>query len=145
MDIITLLGGVAVLVTAVALGAVVHESFHMVVLRAIGVPFDVNWLPGGASGLLDVGLFKPLATVTPRRVPGTTPVWGLRLAALAPLAMATPMGLVLAGVVPDPTAPGNLYLALATVGWFGSALPSPRDFSLFWRAGRVVAGDDHAV
>ncbi|PSP36871.1 hypothetical protein BRC66_07920 [Halobacteriales archaeon QH_2_66_30] len=46
--------------------------------------------------------------------------------------------MVPAGVLPDPLA-GPAPVVAATVAWLGCALPSPRDFSLFWGADQVVA------
>jgi hypothetical protein len=77
--------------------------------------------------------------VTPREIPEElSPTW-LRVAALAPLTLALPPLLVLAGVLPDPLRSGDVLLAAATVAWFGCALPSPQDFSLFWYPRRAVA------
>lgn len=138
MDLTATVAAVGVLLATVALGLLVHETAHMLALRAFGVPFEVEWFPEGALG--GGPLLAPLATVTPCEVRPTTSVFGLRLASLAPLAMALPMVLVLGGVVPDPVATGDANLAAATVGWLSTSLPSPQDFSSFWHAGETVRG-----
>lgn len=133
-----LLAGLALVLT-LGLGTVAHEGSHALVLYALGVPFDVSWLPDREGGLaLGAGLSGKWASVTPRTLPADLPSWGLRVSALAPLALAAPMALVLAGVLPDPVGMGNLPLAAAALGWFGCALPSPRDFSLVWHAERAI-------
>ena len=128
------------LVTSLVLGTVAHELAHAVVLRTLGVPFDVEWLPRrGETGTTAAAFFGRWATVTPRRLPVDLPPRGLRVAALAPLVLATPMALVLLGVLPDPTSTGNLPLVAATIAWFACALPSPQDFSLVWHAEAAIA------
>jgi hypothetical protein len=52
--------------------------------------------------------------------------------------MATPLVLVLSGVLPDPARAGNQYLTAAMIGWLACAVPSPQDFSLFWYAERAL-------
>ena len=139
-----LLAGGALLL-ALGVGTVAHEFAHALVLRALGVPVDVRWLPDrGDSGPATAGFAGRWATVTPRRLPADLPPRGLRLAALAPLAMATPMALVLLGVLPDPVATGNLPLIAATIAWFACALPSPQDFSLAWHAEAARAAGSRA-
>lgn len=130
------------LVATLALGTAAHEFAHAVVLRSFGVPVEVTWFPDRA-GSLGAGavLSSRWATATPLSIPPTLPPWALRLAALAPFALATPMALVLLGVLPDPTLVGNPALVAATLAWFACALPSPQDFSLFWYAESVIAGD----
>lgn len=138
---VLLAGGVLFLTLLV--GIVAHELSHAVVLRRLGVPFDVAWLPDRDSPeSVRAGTFGRWATVTPRTLPPDLSPRGLRVAALAPLVLATPMALILVGVLPDPIQSGNLPVVAATVAWFGCALPSPQDFSLFWHAERAI--DDHA-
>lgn len=128
------------LLLALGVGTVAHESAHALVLWVLGVPFDVRWLPDRReTSPAGAGFPGRWATVTPRSLPADVPPWGLRVAALAPLAMATPMALVLVGVLPDPVQTGSPPLAAAAVAWFACALPSPRDFSLFWHAEGAVA------
>ena len=134
-----LLAGGALLLTLAA-GIVVHEFSHALVLRALGVPFDVAWLPDrGRSDAMGAGALGRWASVTPRALPRDLSPWGLRVAALAPLALATPMALIVLGILPDPVQTGNLPLVAATLAWFGCALPSPQDFSLVWHAEAAIA------
>ena len=134
-----LLAGGVLLVT-LGIGTVAHELAHGLVLRALGVPFDVEWLPDGdGSTQVRAGFLGRWASVTPRRLPPDLSPWGLRFSALAPLALVAPMGLVLAGVLPDPTSTGNLPLVAATIAWFACALPSPQDFSLVWHAEAAIS------
>lgn len=136
-----LVGAAGVLLAALGVGTTAHELAHVAVLRALGVPSEVTVFPRrGAPAELDHGVSRPLATVTPRAAPGSVTAGKLRLAAIAPLALATPLVLVLLGVLPDPLASGDRFLAAATVGWFGCALPSPQDFSLFWHPERAFDG-----
>ena len=134
-----LLAGGALLLTLTA-GIVVHELSHAIVLRALGVSFEVTWLPDrGGSDAMGASAFGRWASVTPQRLPADLAPWGLRVAALAPLALAAPMALILLGVLPDPIQTGNLPLVAATLAWFGCALPSPQDFSLVWHAEAAIA------
>lgn len=136
---IDLLGAAAVLVTTICVGTVAHELTHAMALRALGIPYDLTWLPGHESpGRLGAGISKTWATVTPMSIPTGVPPNGLRLAAVAPLVLATPLLLVLVGVLPDPVESGDLLLVAATVAWFGCALPSPQDFSMFWYPERAM-------
>lgn len=138
-----LLAGGALLL-ALSIGVVAHELSHAAVLRALGVSFDVSWLPDrGAPESVRAGAFGRWAAVTPRSLPPELSPRGLRLAALAPLVLATPMALILLGALPDPIQSGNLPLVAATLAWFGCALPSPQDFSLFFHAEAAIA--EHAA
>lgn len=132
-----LLAAGLVLVLAVCAGTVLHELLHAGVLRAAGVPFEIQWLPEGDGGL--AGPLGPLASVRLRAIPADLPAWQLRAASLAPLALAAPLLAVPAGAVPDPFAADAVVLQAAVVGWMACALPSPADFSLVWRADDVVA------
>lgn len=143
MEPIVLLGAAVVLLATIGVGIVAHELSHAAVLHAIGIPYEIRWFPGrNADGHFGIGVFQSWATVTPRRIPRESPVWGLRLSAIAPLVLASPFALVLVGVVPDPLEVSNVFVAAITVAWFGCALPSPQDFSVFWHAERALA--DHA-
>lgn len=129
-----------VLLATVGVGTVAHELCHAAVLRAFGVPYDVAWgVRGDGAGRFGGGLAGTWATVTPRDLPRGLSPWVLRLAALAPFALAAPAVLVPLGVLPDPLAAADPALAAATVAWLGCALPSPRDFSLFWHAADAIA------
>lgn len=133
-----LLAGGALLLT-LGVGTVAHEFAHVLILRALGVPFDLDWLPDRVDADPAAASFSGRwATVTPRAIPADLPPWGLRVAALAPLALATPMALVVAGVLPDPIGTGNLAIVAVSLAWFACALPSPQDFSLFWHAEAAI-------
>lgn len=135
-----LLAGVVALVLAVVVGTVVHEFAHAAVLRALGVPASIEWLPADDErGPLRAGVAGRWATVRPHALPADVPAWGLRLSAIVPLAMAVPLALVAAGAVPDPVRTGHLAVQLGFAGWLACALPSPGDFALFWNAEAVVA------
>lgn len=140
MEPIELVGAGAVLLVAVAAGTVAHELSHAVVLTAFRVPYRIEWLPAREeAGLLRAGISGGWASVTPRSIPSGLAPWRLRLAALAPLALASPFALVLAGVAPDPFATGAVHLQAATIGWLACAIPSPADFSICSRARRAIA------
>jgi hypothetical protein len=129
-----------VLLVTVVVGVIAHETAHAIVLRAFDIEYDVDVHPTDTVSGTELPLVRPLVTVTPRpRSPSLSSV-GVRLAAIAPLTLAAPFLLVLAGVVPDPLAVGNPVVAAATVGWAGCAIPSPQDFSVFWHGNRTPTG-----
>lgn len=139
MGPVELTGAGVVLLVTLGVGTVAHELTHVLVLRTLGVAYDVEWRPQRQNeDVFGLDVHRALASVTPRAIPEDLPPWGLRLAAVAPFGLATPAVLILVGVLPDPIASGNAYLAAATVGWLGFALPSPQDFSLFWHAERAI-------
>lgn len=129
----------ALLVTLVA-GLIAHELSHALALRLAGVPCRVRVLPSrdGSNRFLAAG-GRPLATVTPAGSAPDLAAWQLRAAAMMPLCLLAPIGLVAIGVIPDPFAAGNLPLQLATVAWLGCAIPSPVDFSQLWYPDRAMA------
>lgn len=129
---VALLGTGGVLVAALVAGIIVHESSHVIVLQALGIPYEIVWFTGDAG----LAMARPLVSVDPRPPTTLEASIGLRLAAIAPLTLAIPLALVLIGVLPDPLAMGNPYLTAATVGWAACALPSPQDFSVFWYGDR---------
>lgn len=130
-----------VLVGTLVVGTVAHELTHAAVLRTLGVRYELNWLPDEDSAeRFGTGLFATWATVVPVSYPRDCPPWGLRLAAVAPVALATPLLLIPAGVVPDPVATGDLVGSAVVVAWLACAIPSPQDFSQFWHARRVLDG-----
>lgn len=137
--VVEVAGAGGVLVAALVVGTVAHELTHASALRALGVPYELEWLPAHEStGLVGAGLRGSWATVSPRSIPPGVPTWGLRIAAVAPFVLATPLLLVLLGVLPDPVRTGDPFLTAATVAWFACALPSPQDFSLFWHADQAI-------
>lgn len=135
----SLVAAAVVLAGAVGVGVAAHELLHAAVLRAAGVPVVVRLRPGESG----TGVSGSLASVRMERVPPGVAPWQLRLAALAPLALAFPFGAVVAGVVPDPIA-GDLFVQLALVGWLACALPSPDDFSIVFHAEQVIRDRGHA-
>jgi hypothetical protein len=136
MEPTELLGAGGILLLTVVVGTVFHELTHVLSLRAIGVPYRVEWFTRrrNTDGL-DVTV--PLATVTPVQVPGDRNV-GLRISAMAPLLLVSPLVAVVLGYLPDPFASGNVYLLSMTIGWVACALPSPQDFAVFWYPDRVL-------
>lgn len=140
MQATVLLAALIALGVTVCLGVIVHELAHALVLHSVGVPYEITWLPGRyESDQYSAGLVGAWAAVTPTHVSEKTPKWGIRLSALAPLLLTIPFWLILAGIIPDPIASGNLILTAVTIGWAACALPSPQDFSVFWYANRAVA------
>ncbi len=140
---VVLLGAGFVLVAAVVVGTVAHELAHAVVLRALEIPYRIEWLPDrNESGLFRAGLTGRWATVSPCGVPRGLSPWRLRVAALAPLILATPLALTLLGVLPDPFRTGNPYAGAAAIGWLACALPSPQDFSVVWYAECAIARNE---
>lgn len=138
--LVTLAAAGLALLAAVAVGTVAHELSHAVVLSALGVPFEIDWLPGREDrGLLAAGATGTWATVSPTRVPGHGAAWRLRAAALTPLVLATPLALALVGALPDPMQSGDPVSQAAAIGWLACAIPSPQDFSLVWYAERALA------
>ena len=137
-----LLGAGLVLVTALVAGTVAHELSHAVALRAFGVPYVMEWLPNRHdAGLVRASISGGWATVRPKNIPRELPSWSLRVAALMPLLLATPLALVGLGAVPDPSQAASAYPMAATVGWLACAIPSPQDFSLVWYAERAIANE----
>jgi hypothetical protein len=120
-----------VLAVTLLAGILAHESAHVAVLHASGIRYEVSWHPDRRAAGTDLAIASPLATVTPRPVSPRGSQRAVRVAAIAPLALATPLSLVVLGVVPDPLASGDPYMAAVTVGWAACALPSPQDFAVF--------------
>jgi hypothetical protein len=104
-----------------------------------GVPFEMSWLPKRPrTGLLRASITGNWAAVRPRAIPREFQPWQLRVAAMMPLLLATPLVLVGLGVIPDPSASGNPYEPAVAIGWLACALPSPQDFSLLWYAEQAL-------
>ena len=136
---VEIVGAALVLVVAVVAGTIVHELSHAVALRAFGVTYEFEWLPGRDGGsVVAASLTGGWARVHPRAVPSGLSPSRLRIAALMPLLLATPLVLALLGVVPDPLQAGDTYASAAFIGWLACALPSPQDFSLVWHADREL-------
>lgn len=142
MPPIELLAAAVALLATVSAGVVVHEFAHALTLRAFSVPYRVDVLPGERDGTLRGSAMGGLASVTPIAVPPDLEPWRLRVAAMAPLALLAPFGLVAAGVVPDPFATGDAVRQAVAVGWLACALPSPSDFALLWHARDALGTTD---
>lgn len=141
-----LVAAAACLLGTAVLGVLAHELSHAVVLRLGGVGCRLSLLPGreAARGYM-AGLRGPLARVTPTTMPEGLPPWRLRAAAMAPLTLALPFGLVLVGTVPDPFAGGAPSVQAAALAWLGCSLPSPRDFSLLFYPEAAMASERPAA
>jgi hypothetical protein len=123
----------------VVVGTIAHELSHAFALRVFGVPFEISWLPERSrTGLLRASIAGGWAVVSPRAIPPDLQPWRLRVAAMMPLLLATPLALVGFGVIPDPFVSGNPYAVAVAIGWLACALPSPQDFSLLWHADQAV-------
>ncbi|WP_049926963.1 hypothetical protein [Halopiger goleimassiliensis] len=125
------------LALAVAIGLLVHEGTHALVLRLARIEYGVSLFPGRSKGVLGLLASCPWAAVHPRPA-GEVPPWKLRLAALAPLAMGLPvLVFVGSGTVSLETPLGTAV----TIGWLGCAIPSPQDFSVAFYAHRRLEAD----
>jgi len=130
----TLIGAGCALALAVAVGLVAHEWAHATVLRLAHVEYSITYGPGRSDGIVALVTTHPWAVVVPQPT-GDEPAWFLRLAALAPAALAAPVfGLGLAGYVTVDTP----VVAAAAIGWLACALPSPQDFSVAFYADRLL-------
>lgn len=139
MESIHLAGAVVVFLVMLGVGTVAHELAHATVLRALDIPYELEWFPDSdGQANLNGGLLGAWATVTPQSLSRDVPAWGLQLSAIAPLALTAPVFLMIVGVIPDPLASGNVIYVTLVLAWLGCALPSPQDFSLFWHADQVI-------
>jgi hypothetical protein len=149
MDPLQLLSAVAVLAGTLCFGTVAHECAHAAALRAAGIDCEMQWLADwDAVGVLRASVLGTWASVTPRGDLDQASPLGLRVAALAPLALVTPFALVAVGVLPDPTASGDPRALAAALAWMACALPSPQDFSVVWyaeQAAETYANDSSAT
>lgn len=145
MQLISVLGIMVALLVTACIGIIVHELSHAVVLHFLGIPYQIEWFPAGSGGrYFGVWVFGTWASVTPRRIPRTAPIWGIRLSAIAPFVLLFPFVLVIAGLLPDPLSEGNVAFTAVAIVWLGCALPSPQDFSVFWYADRALSEYTHA-
>lgn len=129
-----------VFVGTLIIGILLHELSHALALRLTGVPYRIEFLPDyNRAGEFRMGVRTQVARVTPMGGPDDLSSWHLRAAAMMPLCLVVPFGLVLIGVVPDPFAVGNLSLELATIAWLACSVPSPGDFSLLLYPERAIA------
>ena len=130
-----------VLLLSVSFGILLHELAHAFVLQLLGIPYEIAWLPGRGEWTRLYGVFSGTwAVVTPISVSRNTPSWGLRVAAIAPLLLALPLMLIVAGLVQDPLSTGNVFTTVGILGFSACAIPSPQDFSVFWYADRALEG-----
>ncbi len=124
------------------MGTITHELSHAFALRVFGVSFEMEWLPDRErTGLLRASIAGGWASVRPRALPRSLQPWRLRVAAMMPLLLVTPLALVAFGVVPDPFTSENPYQTAVAIGWLACALPSPQDFSLLWYAEQAIEED----
>lgn len=137
MQPLDVLGATLLVLVTVGIGITIHELSHAAVLRSLHIPYEIQWFPG-QRGQSTRTLFTPLATVTPGQIPDDISTLGVRLSALAPLALTLPVALIAVGFVSDPLSSGNLFGSVVTIAWLACAIPSPQDFSVFWHAERLV-------
>lgn len=143
MEAVHLIGAVSALLLTLGIGTVAHELTHATVLRALGIPYELEWFPRhNGKATLNTGVLGVWATVTPQSLSEDVPTWGLQLSALAPLMLTLPVLLMFAGLLPDPLESGSIPYVVVTITWLGCAIPSPQDFSLFWHADQVI--DEYA-
>jgi hypothetical protein len=72
MEGIALLGAGCVLLVVMGLSTVVHELTHAMVLRALGLGYQLDWFPGQESQAhLNWGVLGAWATVTPQSLTHT--------------------------------------------------------------------------
>lgn len=141
-----------VLVVTVGVGLIAHEWSHAIVLRLGNVEYDVSYFPEHSDGVVGALASYPWAVVEPTDAPDVT-TWVLRLAALAPLALSSPvLVLAMSGIVPD----DSPLVAAFAIGSLACALPSPQDFSVAFYAHRqrrncsseshsLTGGDDESA
>ncbi|NHN58437.1 MULTISPECIES: hypothetical protein [Halorussus] len=127
----------ALFLATLAVGICVHELLHLVPLHLVDASYTVTVLPSDAAsaagrpGLQNV-LSGSLVRVEVTRVPPATPEWVVRAAALLPLALALPFGLVAAGVLANPIAAGDQAGTVVLVAATACGLLSPADWSVVW-------------
>lgn len=121
-----------VLVMTVGVGLVAHEWSHAIVLALGNVEYDVSYFPGRSDGVVGALASYPWAVVEPTDAPDVT-TWVLRLAAVSPLILSSPI-LVLAASGIDPS--HHPPVAAFAIGLLACALPSPQDFSVAFYAHR---------
>ncbi|ELZ01152.1 hypothetical protein C482_08136 [Natrialba chahannaoensis JCM 10990] len=138
MVTVALSGGA--LAVAVVVGLLAHEWMHALVLRVARIDYKLAYFPGSAAGFAGILAGRPWAVVHPQPR-GHEPAWILRVAALAPLALAVPVFAVGAGFVSPVAVPVDIDTPIATaiaIGWLACAIPSPQDFSVAFYAHRAL-------
>lgn len=129
------------LVGSVAVGLVVHELAHALVLRLARIEYTVTYFPGRSDGVVALLSSCPWAAVEPHPV-GRDSSRTLRLAAIAPVFLAVPVFAVgFAGLVPT----GSPIVTAIGIGWLACSIPSPQDFSVAFHADRALATETDAV
>ncbi|ELY42544.1 hypothetical protein [Natronorubrum sulfidifaciens] len=122
------------LVVTVVVGLVAHECAHAVVLTLARVEYTVTYAPGRSDGIVGLVTSCPWAAVHPHPT-GHESATVLRVAALAPLALAVPIfGLGFSGLLPVESP----LLTAIGIGWLACAIPSPQDFSVAFYAHRAL-------
>ncbi|WP_137287056.1 hypothetical protein [Halorussus salinisoli] len=127
-----------VLLATLAVGVCVHELLHVVPLHLTDASYTVTVLPAEEPtsrttwATLQHAFSSGLVRVEVTHLRPTTPDWMVRVAALLPLALALPLGLVVAGVLPNPVTTGDDVVTVALVALTGCGLPSPADWSVVW-------------
>ncbi|KDE58862.1 hypothetical protein EL22_01720 [Halostagnicola sp. A56] len=125
-------GVATALVVTIGLGLVAHEWTHALVLWLGDVEYDVSYFPARSGGVIGALASYPWAVVEPVAADADR-TWVLRLAAVSPLALSSPVFVLAAsGVAPadDPIVAG------IAIGVLACALPSPQDFSVAFYAHR---------
>lgn len=125
---------VFVLLPSVAVGLVLHEWLHALVLRLAGIEYDIVFAGEQTTGVLSGMLSHPWAVVHPQPT-GEEPAWHLRLAAMSPVLLALPTLGVATGLVDVPAQPAVTAILLASLA---CAIPSPQDFSVAFYAHSVL-------
>lgn len=122
-----------VLLLAVVVGLVAHESAHAAALRLFGIEHTVTYFPGRTDGVALLASC-PWAVVEPQPT-GRESTHSLRVAALAPALLAVPVfALGAGGLLPA----GSPVATAFAVGWLACSIPSPQDFSVVFYAHRVL-------
>jgi hypothetical protein len=124
----TIAGGVLTFV--VVAGLVAHEWAHALVLRLAAIDYTISYAPNRRPGVFGLIRSCPWAVVHPHPT-GAEPPWVLRVAALAPLALAVP---ILAVLATGASTPGSMVTTVALIGWLACTIPSPQDFSVAFYA-----------
>ena len=136
--VVELAGAAVLLFGSVCIGTVVHELTHAAVLRALGIPYRIEWTPSQSCDQFGAGVYAAWATVVPATGHPNSSAWGVRVASLAPLSMAAPFLTIPLGIVPEAAVTSNVLWLAVAIAWLGCSLPSPQDFSLFWYPERLT-------
>ncbi|UPW00176.1 hypothetical protein M0R88_16885 [Halorussus gelatinilyticus] len=137
-SLVHLLSVALVLLVTVAVGVCVHELLHVVPLSFTDAEYAVTVFPSDGESAFQSALTGSLVRVEVTNLPDATPDSVLRGAALAPLALALPLALVAAGVLPNPVATGDHFGTVALLALTGCGLPSPADWSVAWHGSELA-------